>query len=264
MKFAPVMPAELYAVFDRGEYHMAQAHLIRGNTRALEWFRTKRSHGHVVILDNGVIETGKPNVKALFDVAREVYPTAIVCPDVLHDADATFNRFCMYGVALERFCAHVMVVPQGADAGEWRMSCIRLVKRAEAMLNNPPFIGVPKYLDRYMDGRESAIDWLLNDFGVAQTQIHLLGIHRQFEDVKRIARKWPRIAGVDSTLPVACGLDGTSLQVKRLIEKDAWRMTVSDLSTEQYSAIADNIAQAREWIKSWTNHPLPTAQLAPT
>lgn len=251
MKFAPVLPPELYYKFDQGEYHMIQAHLLVKNSRLQNWTQQALSRGHTVILDNGVIELGSPDAKALYDVAKMIRPTIVVCPDAYMDAPKTLSYMHQHFLHLQSLHCDVMVVPQGRTMTEWLDCALEMLAQANSIQtgSGPIYVGMPKYLDVFSElGRLHMVDRLVTDFKVESRDIHLLGIHSMLS-VAAIVGKHPDVLGVDSTLPVAAALHRTGRGMdtvdKVILDKEDWHLTAWDLSCPQITSLWENIRWTR-------------------
>ena len=249
MKFAPVLPPELYYKFDGGDYHMVQAHLLAKNRKLQDWTQQALSRGHTVILDNGVIELGTPATRALYDVAKKVRPTLVVCPDAYMDPDKTLAYQTQHLLTLQHLCDNVMLVPQGRTLGKWMDCALEMLKQSLPTL---VYVGVPKYLDVYHElGRLLVVNALVNDFKIGPSYIHLLGIH-SIQAVAAIVEKFPDVLGVDSTLPVAAALyrtgQGMDTVDKVTLDREDWYLTAWDLSHAQIASLQENIGWTRQLV----------------
>jgi len=246
MKFAPVMPPELYPTYSRGDYHLVQAHTIVNNRRVQEWAEDHAHKGNVVILDNGVIELGKPDMDTLFAVARKIRPTVIICPDVFCNAELTLLNFSNYAYECLRYSKQIMAVPHGNDIASWMKCAIAIRYRAmKYNISHKLVIGIPKVLDSYeKHGRYKAIESLVDTMWL-QERIHLLGVWSGIDQLFRIRNDFPDIMGVDTTLPVALALNHEKMlgahAPKRKITSDQWKMTLDQVDPAMNDALKHNI-----------------------
>lgn len=252
MEFAPVLPPELYRQFDTGKYHLVQAHTIKRNKRMLEWCLSRRSFGHTVILDNGAAELGSADITSLIAVASHIRPTIVVCPDVFGNRVGTYAMFMQYANKMNQLADHVMVVPHGRnvdDAIECAADMVRFWNYHSSW--GTMHLGIPKLLDHYEAyGRTRAVTMIVGKLRFPQERIHLLGINHALFELDHIISRFPRIAGVDSTLPCAVGLHecGMVNAPKARLSDEDWKLSLADLSIPQHQAIKSNIDYVRMYV----------------
>jgi hypothetical protein len=259
MKFAPVLPPELYPTFSTGKYHFVQAHMIRRNVMIKEWFLHRAQMAHTVILDNGTFELGEPDTKALLDVAEEIHPSYVVVPDVLRNYEKTMNNLLLHGETCKNVAQEVMIVPQGQTVDEW-VDCAReMLTYCQSQRFGAFMVGVPKILDgMQLNGRMVAVNWLVKGRNFPSHRIHLLGVHRSFDEVRDIVQVITDLGGVDTTLPVAWALSAIDAAgfrerqgkwpPKMGLDANDFKMTEYDLDEEQRLCLILNNATAYQWI----------------
>ena len=216
IQFAPVLPPSLYSMLDTGTYHLVQAHHVTNAERSVAmWLdRDSQDPNHVVILDNGMIELGSPDIDALRIAADMIKPDIVICPDMLRDKVATMDLFTQYVETCESLAPAVMVVPQGSSVWQWCQCASLMIDILYRQTHTHFVVGVPKVLDTFFEGgRYEAISWLLKSYPQIKYgyRIHLLGMWYGIGDVKAICRDFSdAIIGVDSTLPFAHALANTT------------------------------------------------------
>lgn len=249
MNFAPVLPPKLYPLLDTGKYHLVQAHQVQYNESVCEWFAKCVQSDHTVILDNGAFELGTADATALVTVARRIQPSVVVCPDAYQNSGATLTLMHAHYDVCTRYSQDVMIVPQGRSVREW-IECAREMLYWTRNHVSVPVVGVPKVLDSYDGGRVEAIDWLINNAGVPQEQIHLLGIWTTVRGVVDTCRQFPRLAGVDSTLPFATALSVGPFTLdspKTGLDDNDFKMT-ADIDWMLHARAEANIERIRKWV----------------
>ena len=94
MKFAPIVPIAHLELASVSDYHMALAHLVLAIPKYAKYYRERRQAGDFVLLDNSVIELGRPvNPSSLVDAARLISPSEIVLPDTAVSLDTNASAF---------------------------------------------------------------------------------------------------------------------------------------------------------------------------
>lgn len=257
-EFAPVLPVELYPKLDEGRYHFVQAHTVYGNMRMTEWFLLRRTWGHEIILDNGTIELGKPDVNKLIEVADRIHPTTIVVPDMYRDMEMTLLLLEKWADHLKRLCERLMVVPHGRVFDEWAL-CFHTMRSSRLLHGHDVVYGLPKVLDSYMPGgRIEAVKLLVKSYGIRQDRIHLLGVWNSLDGVSAILKEFPYILGYDSTLPVAAGLQQQRLTMtskKYSLTDHDWKMTADMISGEELRTCKYNIRLAKSLVHNAAHAP---------
>lgn len=249
MKHAPVLPPKLYPLLDTGDYHLANAYQFNRNTRILEWFTERARMGDTVILDNGAHELGEASVETLFEAAKHIRPSIIICPDTVQDVDKTIQLMFQHIDSCARHAQNVMIAPQGHSIDEW-IECTSVMLHWIRNYIDTPVVGVVKYLDAYDGGRTKAVDWLVNDADIPQEQIHLLGVWRTVRDVVNTYRRFPYLAGMDSTLPFATALSAGPFTLdspKTGLDANDFKMT-ADIDWTLHARAEANIERMRKWV----------------
>ena len=206
-RFFPVMPGAACTVLQPMRV-MVQAHQVANDALALHWL-SHRPVDAILMLDNGVVETGSPQTHVLLEVAEETQPNYIVCPDILRDGPGTRELLGRCGPALEAYTDQLIIVPQCESPAVWWKEAVRMVELAHKVLSKPFILGVPGILDEMEPyGRGKALMHLPDNL---RPPIHLLGIRSSMMDLFLCVMWTGPILSVDSTLPVALALDGQSL-----------------------------------------------------
>lgn len=253
--FAPVLPPKLYPLLDKGRCHMVQAHHLLeikdSHPNVINWFKARGSFTtrHVVIMDNGVIELGEPNIPGLNTMASLVLPDVVVCPDAFQDRQRTLELYHTHVQSLAytkpEGNQRIMIVPQGKSVEEWCACADQMLQYAETE-ELFIIIGVPKVLDTYEGGRWSAMCWLTSEW---LTPIHYLGawygMYEPIADTNDYT-----ISSVDTTLPFAHALrgivTGEHIQQKATIDDTEWMMDESDLEEDVLWRAKINIETCRK------------------
>lgn len=198
LRIATILPIpEMWREQD-SDYHMALAHLADSPIYS-EFFRKQSERGAFVLMDNGVVETGKAmQVRDLFRVGREIKATQICLPDKIFDCKTTL-RLHEDAVRTDRNgCeSSFMAMPQGRNLDEWIKCATRMVEKADDW--GVRAIGITKFLEGMVHHRSEAI---LAVPGLIESDldIHLLGClgNDPFEAYITGMALRNRIRGVDS------------------------------------------------------------------
>jgi hypothetical protein len=179
----------------------------------------------LVILDNSVVELGKP---VEFDMIREatsiVKPDCIVLPDAYLDTDQTIAN-CQEAIGpwnqgLKEFYDYrgvpFMYLPQGKTKADF-------LRAAEAFATHPQIAwwGVPRNIVEYHGSRRWAIEMLhaMNP----KRQIHMFGFSDDLVD-DAICAQIPYVRSIDSAVPMRCAYNRLvfNLSVKMPPRGDWW------------------------------------------
>lgn len=178
------------------EKFLALAHLVKKYPTYAAWVKRFSDNGGYVILDNGVIETGKPaNIESLLECADIIHADEIILPDVYQENERTLAYVDNSLSYLQRNYGGVipykiMAVAQGITQEEIK-KCIDLYDRCP----NIDVIGIPKHLALLPGGRPS-FEPLWQD---TSKEIHLLGIWYSYSELL-IYEHPEKIRSVDSGL----------------------------------------------------------------
>lgn len=256
MKFAPVLPPAAYPQTDTGDYHLVQAHLLALDSPAVFWFQHCVDDGHTVILDNGVIERGEPDVGALLEMAEEIKPTVVIVPDQFDDGPASIKLFTKWCAACHAQADYVMCVPHGRNPVAWVQCLLHMESIYQTEICSDPshlLVGVPKVLDRLAGGRTYAIRLLAMAEEIDLARLHLLGIWNTPAGALETARAHPGVSGLDSTLPFALALHKSSLcadSPKTVVTSRYWDATPT---REQIRLTVENITNMKELLCTATS-----------
>lgn len=185
MKLATILPTHYLQLAKDDEMHMALAHLIGKDEEYTNFFKERASEGKYVILDNGVVETGKPvSIEELVAKAKMIGASELIIPDHFMNGEATMES-AIENVPYVRKHAptlKIMVVPQGETIEEW------LYFAKEIIQMDIDTIGIPKVLTK-LGGRDARLE-VLADLGhsLRGLAIHLLGCWENPLELKLIAK----------------------------------------------------------------------------
>lgn len=210
MKAAIIAPTGLLSRYANTGYHLALAHL-RSNVRYVEFYKEARANGEFVILDNSVIELGRPvDFGELFRAIETFNPSEVVLCDFPRDPKKTFEWAYTNGPKLKENFPNLkqMVVPQwygSQTPNNWLESMWHLSE-----LEWVDTIGIPKFLK----SMRPAIVMELDIKRPEGKEFHLLGTYDNPIEVKQYKDKtW--IRGVDTKAPVRFGQSCIALHPTR-------------------------------------------------
>lgn len=245
-RFFPVMPGTAYATL-RPTRVMLQAHQIAGDEYVLSCLSHRE--GTILMLDNGVIETGSPQTHVLLEVAEKVRPNYIVCPDLLRDGPGTRELLVGCGPVLEAYADQLIIVPQSEYVEDWWVEAVVTIRLAHQTLRKPFILGVPGILDEMEpNGRCRALEHLPDNL---RPPIHLLGIRTTITELFLCILHAGPILSVDSTLPMALALDGQELSTssaKVTMKNEDWKLD-GDVC---WMLIQKNIEQMGGYLRQWS------------
>jgi len=123
---APIPHLDLVRHFQQ---HLVLSHLL-GEEEYLAFYKDQRERGSYIILDNGVVETGTPQIDK--STVEKLRPHEVVAPDYLFDAQRTYKESLRFltQIKSEFPFLRVMCVPQG-DSPEEFIECL------EAFVSSP-------------------------------------------------------------------------------------------------------------------------------
>ena len=208
MQVATIVPTAYLNLTEDKEYHMALAHLVGKDKQYTTFFENQAYHGRFVILDNGVIETGKPmSIQEIVQKANLIGASELILPDTLDDTEATLDAACeAIPYARQYFKGKLMGVPQGKTLEEWFECAIMMLSL------DIDTIGIPKRLVK-IGGRDARLDVLQRlGWSLRGREVHLLGCWENPIEVAMInkaavAKQIVPIRGVDSCIPYVYARD---------------------------------------------------------
>ncbi len=238
MRVATIVPIPHLGLTRGQGYHLALAHLAQ-HARYRTFFHEEENAGAFVIMDNGVVETGKPQAAVeLLRNAELLMPNEIILPDSLLQRGPTLEvgQRALGFLARRLPWASFMAVPQGSTPEEW-VSCVR-----EMLYWPVACIGISRFLVAYYPDRAAAL-MDVPELLESTKDVHLLGCPGDLSEFRRVEDAFPgRIRGVDSGIAAICAQEG--IQLKTGHEKPA-----VDLHFEQ----AMNETLLASNIETWRN-----------
>lgn len=172
-------------------YHLCLAHLLHDNTY-FQYFRSRARVGDLVMLDNGVVETGLPmEMSVLLRLAHRVEASEMVLPDSLNDSTETL-RLGREAIAEWEGEPGLIAVPQGRSFSEWHACMLE-------MLTWPVVtIGISKFTAKFASTRMQLLAQS-PELIDSKMDIHLLGCLSISNEIFSVKKAFPgRIRGVDS------------------------------------------------------------------
>ncbi len=180
----------------------------------------------LVIMDNGVIELGKPMpFDQVVEAADIATAECIVMPDVLGDFYATRRAVEAEWTKIDASDYPIMKVPQGSTPAEV-IKCIEwLIEAIPTQYGHEDYWGIPRWIANKLKTRTTFIDYL--NHACEAPQIHLLGMSKNLGDDILCAHR-DNVMGIDSANPIVFGLADMYLGVNRyrhLDRGDYWDKT---------------------------------------
>ena len=179
MKIAHIVPPKFLRHFEDllGEYHLILPQIVLADKEYQQFYRRKSREGHMVILDNGAYEFGKPlSSDEMLKAIELSEPSEIVLDDHIgSDADFSYKRTVgsaefYRSVGIE---VGLMAVPQTV-----KLSLLPTLIKDLSEIEGVTTIGIPKSLTSDSDGRGSILETLDEIFlgwGLKMPEVHLLG-----------------------------------------------------------------------------------------
>lgn len=210
MKIALIPPIPELRTFTSTGIHLILSHLLE-DVEYRTYYRERAEADDYIILDNSAHEFGAGNrPDLLLDQAIEVKANEVVCPDVLFDANGTYEATRSMLVYLNKNWSHyveagkpqLMIVPQGSNRQEW-VKCLNNMLRAWVVMPDyplgDPVIGVSKdYEPLVKGGITSLISQYLKPLNM---QVHCLGWPSDLWALARVQRECPWVRSTDSAKP---------------------------------------------------------------
>ncbi len=209
MRFAPICPVR----YDPARYtnlHLVLAHQVLEDPSYADYYRSL-PQSYTIILDNGTVENGQPDLKRLVEAYELLNRKLIVvAPDYLHDSQATLEVSREFFECRAWRPEEVMVVPQGVEWQEW-IECLR----SFCEFGEFKYVGIPRVCEDFESGR-SWLYWasriqLQSLRRKREWKYHLLGIQHNISEVFWALHLSNSVVGVDSSLPIRAAYAGLSI-----------------------------------------------------
>jgi hypothetical protein len=273
-EFAPVASLPIYKRLldsgDLGNYHLLIASEVLKDVDGWHDFWTyppfaPEDHPVVksfIIMDNGLIETGKPLPPLqLFRAAEAVDANCIVLPDKLGNYDATRKLFLKHFAPMSAGPFPLMGVLQGQTYADVRRLLSLYVEYGVQ------YVSVPRVMVDIFGSRIELVHMINSevDSGL-KPWIHLLGFSNRLED-DMIAASHPMVMGIDSAVPIWMGLANeeylpsrppVNLDLGRR-PKNYWSLE-PDPHTVNIDIVNANVRKVRAWLTQYAAKGAPTVK----
>jgi len=195
MKISTILPIEYLRLERFNDYHLCLAHLLNDSDYFTFFFNRARE-GKFVLMDNGVVETGRPlPMEKLLNLALRCGFNEVILPDSLNNRKETLS---MGAKAIEiasegyHMVPDLMAVPQGNTKDDW-IQCVN------EMLDWPVNgIGISRFTKAFFEDRVEAL-LAVEDLISSSKEIHILGCPGDPSEIARIECTFPgRVRGTDS------------------------------------------------------------------
>lgn len=226
MKVATIVPTAYLHLTKDDDYFMALAHLVGMDEEYTEFFRARAEEGKYILMDNSIVEGEQQSVKELIRRGRLIKATEVILPDTIGNGPETIMK--SYESLPElRGQFRIMIVPQGCNVTEW-YNCAATMFRWWGIHS----VGISKFiLNAASDARERCIE-SIQDIGLSWG-VHLLGVYRDLREVQELARKYPFIRGVDSSVAYTFTREGEILDLDTPKPRSDLKIDFDDVSTDE-------------------------------
>lgn len=242
MKLANIIPIPLLAKYGRmTNYHLVLSHLIQKSRSYANFYKKCSEKGDYIIIDDGVIELGKPlSIQEQLPLAEKVGASEVMCSDYPMDRKRTLEATANDLAKLPKdFPYKVFACVQGKNPKD-------LLKCYEALLrfDRIDTIGFSFTMSTYWKKPIDRFWWTTflnqNNLVDARKEYHLLGTSSDASEIKRQSQyKW--IRGVDSRIAVINGLYNLPITDRRPTRD------LDLFSDDDSQFIESNIAQLKRW-----------------
>jgi len=180
MKIALIPPVSRVELIHTTDYQLALPQGLDGFPTYLAEYRKARANGSFIILDNGAAEGNLYDSATLHTYALELMVNEIVVPDVLGDADATWDKANAFESSVQDAKFNYMGVIQGANTDE-------LIWMVQSYATKPwiTTLGIPRHLltsfplGDQRNARVVIAQWIHDNFR-GRFQLHLLGTNPKY------------------------------------------------------------------------------------
>jgi hypothetical protein len=215
MKVALIPPKGYFGVArDKSKYHLMLAQIKDPDYYRLYAYL---DNSHYIILDNGAAEGGSIGDDELLHAATMIGVDEIVVPDVIGDFKATIARgdeFILKFKDSSKASTNLMMVAQGQTQAEVK-HCVDyyLVRFPDAA------IGIPRHLLTTLGqpkARGEILNYIEHQFHNVVANVHLLGTNSMWPtEIEYLAKNYPWVRGIDSSMPFNYSIAGESLELTR-------------------------------------------------
>jgi hypothetical protein len=208
-KFAPVANLEVYRALHRtgllGNYHLLIAtEVVKAPNAWMAFWGSEILEPPFpiitpfIIMDNGLIETGRPtDPETLVRAASTVGASCVVLPDVLGDMEQTLT---LARQALDDGLEAATIAKLGVVQGQTQAEVMHCVSTYSTW--GVKYISVPRVMVSIFGSRVPIVRTLYRTFSMP---IHLLGFSENIDDDMRASAQ-DGVMGIDSATPIWRGL----------------------------------------------------------
>ncbi len=211
MQVATIVPTAYLHLTKDDDYFMALAHLVGVDRKYTEFFRARADEGKFVLMDNGVVEGERQNVKELIRRAHLINATEVILPDVIRNGASTIIDSHAALNEMENQGFKLMAVPQGNNVAEWE-DCAKTMLLWSDRIDS---LGISKFvLNADEHARERCLELIKYDVG--KLGVHLLGVWKDVWEVAKLGRDYSFVRGVDSGVAYMFAERGENLSANKV------------------------------------------------
>lgn len=238
-----------------GDYLLLLAHEVLDNKAAYRTLvgdvRHRHSTGAFIMMDNSVVELGKPmSVEEVIAAADVVLADVIMTPDVLGSFSRTQRVVEREAEQLLNSHYQLMRIPQGASNAEliecvdWLRTYIPTMPTHEGE-EGVEYWGIPRWITNQLGSRGPLIQYICMT-AETEPRIHLLGMSKNIQDDLYCVRQ-PGVMGIDSANPLVNGYLGHTMrkdQSRHWERGDFWECTGAN------EIMINNVGLMHEWVSA--------------
>lgn len=238
MKFAPIVPTPIIDYIKDWDYHMVLAHKLED----YDYCKAYQEIKGFKIFDNGVAEGAKFEDYILIGMAHVVGANEIVCPDVMHDNQASIEKLVEF---MRRDDNHtpVMAVMQATNWIEFnRILDVALELEVAS-------VALPKLLYKHLGSSARLVAAEIVRRENNGIPIHCLGCSRHLSEAKDLARQGI-VRGIDSAAPVVIGCQDRSIAHARYDWEQSHSAIPNFWSQKMTNMIGANLVDFNRWCET--------------
>lgn len=242
MKLANIIPIPLLEKYGNlTNYHIVLSYLVLRNEEYADFYKKCSKRGDYVMLDDSVIELGKPlSIQEQIPLAERIGASEVMCSDYPMDRKRTLEATADDLAKLSKdFPYKIFACAQGKNPKDL-LQCYKALLKFDRI----DTIGFSFTMNVYWKKAIDRFWWTTfldqNDLIDRTKEYHLLGTGHDAIEIK-LQSKYKWIRGIDSRIAVLNALNNLSVTDQRFVRDFDF------FSAEDSPFVQDNINQLKRW-----------------
>lgn len=233
-----IVSSDLLDLIDGRKFYMCLCNVCIKNQTYKDFYKKQVEKGAFVLMDLGTAENDRMAPQTMLEMINYIHPTEIILSDVLLDCDETLRQSekALQFYEDNKVNCQFMLAVQGKNFDEWKR-CLESFKQIDKITT----IGVSKFVTSGWNDDNARLKCckLINEL-YPEKQIHLLGCHKNINEVAEISKQCKNIRSNDTAFAQICAMNNQSI-LNGNRPSGIMNFIESNFDTQQIEILKENI-----------------------